>query len=150
MAACNKDRRLRVNLRGKEHPNWKGSDAAEGSKYGRTYTVYPYGNACELCGVSANEKRIVRHHKDRDIENPDTTNIQYLCEKGHKKEHGSYQVKITHCPKGHEYTEENTYLSGKGKGRTCKTCNREYRKNRWRRIYGKGPFLPETTTGSFV
>ncbi|WP_217269810.1 HNH endonuclease signature motif containing protein [Neobacillus endophyticus] len=30
----------------------------------------------------------------------------------------------THCPHGHEYTEENTYTSNRGK-RNCKTCNRE-------------------------
>lgn len=29
----------------------------------------------------------------------------------------------THCPKGHEYTEENTYRHGGG--RHCKTCRSE-------------------------
>lgn len=28
----------------------------------------------------------------------------------------------THCPQGHEYTEDNTYVSGNK--RTCKTCRR--------------------------
>jgi hypothetical protein len=30
---------------------------------------------------------------------------------------------ITHCPRGHEYTEENTYLPPAG-GRVCRTCHR--------------------------
>lgn len=29
---------------------------------------------------------------------------------------------ITHCPRGHEYTPENTYMGGSG--RTCRTCKR--------------------------
>jgi len=30
----------------------------------------------------------------------------------------------THCPKGHEYTEENTYRYPDGR-RRCRTCNRD-------------------------
>lgn len=33
----------------------------------------------------------------------------------------------THCPKGHEYTPENTYASPSSGGRTCRTCIREWR-----------------------
>lgn len=31
-------------------------------------------------------------------------------------------AKITHCPRGHEYTPENTYRNAKGK-RICRACN---------------------------
>lgn len=35
--------------------------------------------------------------------------------------HGTHRCsRVTHCPKGHEYTDENTYAS-KGK-RACRTC----------------------------
>lgn len=32
----------------------------------------------------------------------------------------------THCPRGHEYTEANTYIAPTG-GRLCRTCNRDRR-----------------------
>lgn len=30
----------------------------------------------------------------------------------------------THCPRGHEYTESNTHVTGKGE-RQCRTCGRD-------------------------
>jgi hypothetical protein len=32
---------------------------------------------------------------------------------------------VTHCPRGHEYTPENTKLNVGGKGRRCRTCHNE-------------------------
>jgi hypothetical protein len=34
-----------------------------------------------------------------------------------------YQLKKTHCPSGHEYSEGNTYISSRGK-RYCRECRR--------------------------
>lgn len=31
----------------------------------------------------------------------------------------------THCPQGHQYTEENTYVVPSSGARRCRTCNRE-------------------------
>ena len=47
---------------------------------------------------------------------------------------GNHNAAKTHCPKGHEYTSENTILSSSG-GRECRECNRircreYYRENR--------------------
>lgn len=40
---------------------------------------------------------------------------------------GGWQKKRTHCPKGHEYTPENTYRQpSKPNTRKCRTCAREY------------------------
>jgi hypothetical protein len=42
----------------------------------------------------------------------------------------------THCPEGHEYNEENTYITKKGK-RNCRTCNRERNRELYRRRRGQ-------------
>jgi len=40
---------------------------------------------------------------------------------------------VTHCPKGHEYTEANTYLMPRG-GRVCRTCkNAASRADYWKK-----------------
>lgn len=39
----------------------------------------------------------------------------------------------THCPKGHEYDAENTYIQPSTGGRLCKTCARESGAERQRR-----------------
>ena len=45
-----------------------------------------------------------------------------LCASCHRK----YDQRDTHCPKGHEYTPENSYTpSTKPNQRRCRQCNRE-------------------------
>ena len=39
----------------------------------------------------------------------------------------TYQRNKTHCPRGHEYSLENTYFYSKG--RVCKTCSRMHKKD---------------------
>ena len=40
---------------------------------------------------------------------------------------GEANLVKTHCPQGHEYTDENTYVRPRG-GRTCRTCIRAFEK----------------------
>jgi hypothetical protein len=44
----------------------------------------------------------------------------------------------THCPRGHEYTPENTYrrpvTSSKAGARNCRECNRIRMRKRWREL----------------
>ena len=39
----------------------------------------------------------------------------------------------THCPHGHEYTPENTYIDPRGGNRNCRECKRERRRKSARR-----------------
>ena len=55
----------------------------------------------------------------------------------------------THCPHGHEYTDENTYYwkqKNGGPGRQCRTCKRE----RNRRDYAKAKAKKQAAQGRFV
>lgn len=42
-------------------------------------------------------------------------------------------AKATHCPQGHPYSEENTYIIPGSGGRVCRTCKREGNRERERR-----------------
>jgi hypothetical protein len=56
--------------------------------------------------------------------------LQMLTPTEHHRAHG---LEVTHCPQGHEYTEENTYYSNEGNGhRRCRTCHRDQMRERRR------------------
>jgi hypothetical protein len=99
---------------------------------------------CAICGGPATEWAY--DHKDpNEVIGPeyhglivtyslDLDHYRPLCRSCHRKEDETYSQR-THCPKNHEYTPENTYITTKGK-RVCRTCNnaaaRAYqRKKRW-------------------
>ena len=44
----------------------------------------------------------------------------------------------THCPRGHEYTPENTIREKTGR-RRCRTCNRAKNRAHWERTHRKDP-----------
>lgn len=43
----------------------------------------------------------------------------------------------THCPQGHEYTEENTYINPGRGSRACRICKTKHGRESWRRVHGK-------------
>lgn len=53
-------------------------------------------------------------------------NMQDAVRRGHHK-----NANVTCCPKGHEYSEENTYIIPKTGSRDCKICARE-RSRTWK------------------
>lgn len=69
-------------------------------------------------------------HNDGDPMNNSAHNLRYDTHSSNmldKAKHGtnvSANAAKTHCPKGHEYTPENTYRYNRH--RICKTCNREW------------------------
>jgi hypothetical protein len=49
-----------------------------------------------------------------------------------------YKKLITHCPHGHPYTTDNTYISKSG-ARSCKQCTREASRELWRTKHPNAP-----------
>jgi hypothetical protein len=56
--------------------------------------------------------------------NPDHLEAVTNAENIRRGTQGQWQRSKTHCPQGHAYTPENTYVCNKGK-RQCQTCKRE-------------------------
>jgi hypothetical protein len=79
----------------------------------------------EANGYLPDPPKIVGHLCEvRSCYNPD-----HLAEQTQQENVKQYQDKITKCPKGHPYDEENTYIRKDG-SRKCRACNKEYmRKN---------------------
>lgn len=50
-------------------------------------------------------------------------NIQDMLSKGRGNYGSPHSAKITHCPRGHEYTGENTYIHPDG-SRKCRACSK--------------------------
>lgn len=79
-------------------------------------------------------------HVDGDPGNNRPENLRYGSRSENVRDqvnHGVHNnARKTHCPKGHEYTPENTGPKAGG-GRRCKTCAREWSK----RSYHRDDFL---------
>ena len=63
-------------------------------------------------------------HIDHLCNNVECVNPKHLEAVTNKENHRRQVLQITHCPQGHEYTKENTYVSKKG-NRKCRWCDRE-------------------------
>lgn len=93
--------------------------------------------ACVECGKPAKDWAL-RHDVPQQlcpIQNLtytlDVQGYQPMC----RSCHNTYDMSvITHCPKGHEYTEENTYTVKRPRSgtevRTCRQCRRDAEKRR--------------------
>lgn len=69
-------------------------------------------------------------HNDGDKMNSRLSNLRYDTKSANERDkiaHGGHrQVNKTHCPQGHLYDEENTYIYPTTGHRACRTCTQEY------------------------
>lgn len=67
-------------------------------------------------------------HWDDNKENNALTNLRWDTHSANMfdkvRNGGCHQSQKTHCPRGHEYTPENTKLGRNGRGRFCRECHR--------------------------
>ncbi len=78
--------------------------------------------ACKACMRAAQRDFISRNPRPRKIKGPLTGQAMINANK-------------THCPRGHEYNKENTYVWANSRGRKlriCRTCGREGQRMRKR------------------
>lgn len=81
----------------------------------------PIKEGYESCHSCNNTKCIEPEHI---YEGTHWDNMQDLIKAGNTGFFGGAEKKRTHCPKGHEYNEENTRINGQG-SRSCRICARE-------------------------
>lgn len=115
---------------------WEWQGSRRGDSYGQLSINSHHYAAHRLSFYLANQywPPVVRHKCDNRIcVNPhhleggtQTDNMQDVVQRGRH-----VNATKTHCPFGHEYTPDNTYLKPSG-SRECRTCRRErkHEKNR--------------------
>ena len=111
---------------------WEWQGSRRGDSYGQVYVAHKHRAAHRFSFFLANcyYPPVVRHKCDNRVcVNPhhleggtQTENMRDVVERGRH-----FYANKTHCPRGHEYTKDNTYTRPKG-NRECRACRKE-RKN---------------------
>ena len=111
---------------------WEWQGSRRGDNYGQLYVARKHRAAHRFSFFLANcyYPPVVRHKCDNRVcVNPhhlqggtQTDNMRDVVERGRH-----FYANKTHCPRGHEYNQENTYTRPKG-SRECRACRKE-RKN---------------------
>ena len=111
---------------------WEWQGSRRGDSYGQVYVAHKHRAAHRFSFFLAHcyYPPVVRHKCDNRVcVNPhhleggtQTENMRDVVERGRH-----FYANKTHCPRGHEYTKENTYIRPKG-NRECRACRKE-RKN---------------------
>lgn len=108
---------------------WEWQGSRRGDAYGQVYLYPKHWAAHRLSFFLANRyfPPVVRHRCDNRVcVNPhhleggtQTENMRDVVDRGRH-----WYANKTHCPYGHEYTTENTYVRPRG-SRECRQCRRE-------------------------
>ena len=111
---------------------WEWQGSRRGDNYGQLYVAHKHRAAHRFSFFLAHRyyPPVVRHKCDNRVcVNPhhlqggtQTDNMRDVVERGRH-----FYANKTHCPHGHEYNQENTYLRPTG-SRECRACRKE-RKN---------------------
>jgi hypothetical protein len=111
---------------------WEWQGSRRGDNYGQVYVAHKHRAAHRFSFFLAHRyyPPVVRHKCDNRVcVNPhhleggtQTENMRDVVERGRH-----FYANKTHCPRGHEYNQENTYTRPKG-SRECRACRKE-RKN---------------------
>lgn len=106
---------------GRPHPNAAKTNCPRGHEYTEATTrATAWGRKCRIC---EREIKVERRLTDPAfLEAERTRRRRYYAESGRSKGRGPSALR-THCPHGHEYTPENTYVTPKGE-RQCRECKR--------------------------
>lgn len=122
-----------------DKPRWQPGRVLQQSNQGRYLVVTLYRDKKPklflvqwlvlLAFVGPRPGKLEALHFDDDPHNNRLTNLRWGTPTENARDcirNGNHpKVNITHCPKGHEYTEENTYVNAKLGFRQCRTCIKE-------------------------
>lgn len=90
--------------------------------------IGPGAHPCHHCGrsvtwgVRGKVGRLEVDHLDANRQNNDPTNLVPSCNRCNE---GRPKRERSHCPHGHEFTPENTYIYPADGSRRCRECMRE-------------------------
>jgi hypothetical protein len=96
---------------GEKCVNFRGNDVKKSTGNRRAWCWFK-SRPCEECGAKPEEKRICRHHKDKNTLNNEVDNIQFLCASCHQALHmknmsEETKDKIRNTLKGRKLSDEH-------------------------------------------